>query len=285
MKTPAWLRPVAFCAFGAAHVALVVALPGAVPLAGVVSRTIELEIIAAPEESSPPETAPQRPSPDAVPLSSDPDPAPEEPRVAILALPPPPEIPAHGLPPPDRAIVPEPAEADPELPLPNPPEPVDLKPSPIENKAAIPIELPKQIPKQKQQIAPQPRKETPPLARQKRELPAPRSVDRQARPAETAAPSPLRAASSGSATASAGYSVRVRGILQARANALAIEDANGVVGIIFVIAGNGRLSSFSITRPSGNFQIDRAIRAMLGSISFPPPPGGQYSGSVTVRVR
>lgn len=83
----------------------------------------------------------------------------------------------------------------------------------------------------------------------------------------------------------ADYASRVRAVLQARANALGIEDAEGSVGISFTIGPGGRMAGYSLSRPSGDFRIDRAVRAMLASVSFPPPPGGQFSASVTVRVR
>jgi periplasmic protein TonB len=84
---------------------------------------------------------------------------------------------------------------------------------------------------------------------------------------------------------SGAYAVQVRAILQARANALGLEDVEGVVEVSFSVGASGRLMSHGVTRPSGNFQIDRAIRAMLASMSLPPPPGGSFSGAVLVRVR
>jgi protein TonB len=84
---------------------------------------------------------------------------------------------------------------------------------------------------------------------------------------------------------SGAYAAQVRAILQARANALGLEDVEGVVGISFSVGPSGRLMSHGISRPSGNFTIDRAIRSMLASVAFPPPPGGSFSGNVTVRVR
>jgi periplasmic protein TonB len=132
---------------------------------------------------------------------------------------------------------------------------------------------------------------------------AARRADEQRRrlAAATATPSPAGqapiAGASGGRTEGAGgaraagdvsssaYAARVRTILQARANTLGLEDVEGVVGISFSVGPSGRLVSHGISRASGNFAIDSAIRSMLGSLSFPPPPGGSFSGNVTVRVR
>jgi TonB family protein len=84
---------------------------------------------------------------------------------------------------------------------------------------------------------------------------------------------------------SGAYAAQVRAILQARANAMGLEDVEGVVGISFSVGPSGRLINHGLTRPSGNHVIDRAIRSMLASVSFPPPPGGSFTGNVTVRVR
>jgi TonB family protein len=84
---------------------------------------------------------------------------------------------------------------------------------------------------------------------------------------------------------SGAYAAQVRAILQARADALGLEDVAGIVGLTFMVGPSGRLVSHGIARPSGNFEIDRAIRGMLASASFPPPPGGSFTGNVTVRIR
>jgi protein TonB len=81
------------------------------------------------------------------------------------------------------------------------------------------------------------------------------------------------------------YAAQVRAILQARADALGLEDVAGIVGLTFMVGPSGRLVSHAISRPSGNFEIDRAIRGMMATVSFPPPPGGHFDGNVTVRVR
>jgi periplasmic protein TonB len=113
--------------------------------------------------------------------------------------------------------------------------------------------------------------------------------------AQTGAPAPetARGVSQGGGGArqqvgnasSGAYAAQVRAILQSRANGLGLEDVEGTVGISFQVGPSGRLTSHGISRPSGNFAIDRAIRSMLASVAFPPPPGGSFSGNVVVRVR
>jgi protein TonB len=73
-------------------------------------------------------------------------------------------------------------------------------------------------------------------------------------------------------------------MLQARANALGFEDVNATVGLSFTIDASGRVTSSAITRASGDFKVDAALRRMITSASFPPPPGGRFTGAVTVRI-
>lgn len=94
-----------------------------------------------------------------------------------------------------------------------------------------------------------------------------------------------RAGAGGSSVSAAGYAAQVRSILQARANRLGMDDVAGTVAIAFQIDGHGRVVSHAITRTSGVADIDRAIRGMMGSVSFPPPPGGRFAANVTVRVQ
>ena len=94
-----------------------------------------------------------------------------------------------------------------------------------------------------------------------------------------------RAGPPGNAASGAAYAGKVRAILQARANALGIEDQEGAVGLSFVIGGAGRMESHAITRTSGSASVDRMIRSMMASASFPPPPGGRFSGTVNIRIQ
>ena len=52
------------------------------------------------------------------------------------------------------------------------------------------------------------------------------------------------------------------------------RGARGVVGVAFTIGASGAVTSFAITRSSGNKDVDAAARALVQSAHFPPPPGG-----------
>jgi protein TonB len=52
------------------------------------------------------------------------------------------------------------------------------------------------------------------------------------------------------------------------------RGARGVVMVAFTIGPSGALSSFAITRSSGDNDLDAAARTLVQSIRFPPPPGG-----------
>ena len=50
--------------------------------------------------------------------------------------------------------------------------------------------------------------------------------------------------------------------------------AKGVVGVSFNIGPSGEVSSFAITRSSGDHDLDAAARSLVQEGRFPPPPGG-----------
>ena len=52
------------------------------------------------------------------------------------------------------------------------------------------------------------------------------------------------------------------------------RGAKGVVGVSFTIGPSGGVSSFAITRSSGDEDLDAAARTPVESAHFPPPPGG-----------
>ena len=89
----------------------------------------------------------------------------------------------------------------------------------------------------------------------------------------------------GNAASGAAYAGRVRAILQGRANALGIEDHEGQVAVSFVIGASGRIETHAIIRTSGSASVDRLIRGMMASAAFPAPPGGRFSGQVTIRIQ
>jgi len=63
------------------------------------------------------------------------------------------------------------------------------------------------------------------------------------------------------------------------------QGATGSVGVAFSVGASGRVVSQSIIRSSGNAALDGAARAMMGAVHAPPPPGGQFSTSTTIRFQ
>ena len=51
-------------------------------------------------------------------------------------------------------------------------------------------------------------------------------------------------------------------------------ERKGAVGVAFTIGASGALTSFAITRSSGDRDLDAAARTLVQSTPFPPPPGG-----------
>lgn len=203
------------------------------------------------------------------------------------------------LPTPDPAQAP-PAEVEisfaiePPATEPTPPaEPVEPEPEPVAEPEPIPEPEPppEQIaaPEPEPVIVPEPPKE--PLKPAPKPTPKPKPQAEAPRRAEPRRQSVPPAAQTGEPSPSArpgrdpGYAARVRAILQARVDGLGLEEVSGVVAVAFTVGSSGRLVSHSLVRASGNFAIDRAIRAVLASISFPPPPGGSFAGNVSIRIR
>jgi periplasmic protein TonB len=46
-----------------------------------------------------------------------------------------------------------------------------------------------------------------------------------------------------------------------------------VVGVAFSIGPSGAVTSFAITRSSGDHDLDAAARSLVQGARFPPPPG------------
>ncbi|WP_163364489.1 TonB family protein, partial [Escherichia coli] len=82
----------------------------------------------------------------------------------------------------------------------------------------------------------------------------------------------------------AAYASQVHRILQSRTTALGL-NARGNVSVSFAIDAAGRMASSGIIRSSGDDGVDHAIRTMLARSSFPAPPSGRFSGSVTIRIQ
>ena len=61
------------------------------------------------------------------------------------------------------------------------------------------------------------------------------------------------------------------------------DGVTGSVGVAFTVGASGRVVSQSITRSSGNSALDGTARAMMNAVHTPPPPGGSFSTSTTIR--
>lgn len=178
-------------------------------------------------------------------------------------------------------------EVPPPVETPQHPQPAPFPvPVPVEAAPALPQEKPAvSIPKQAKsppKVAPP--KITPPKQRRE-EAPHREAAKRAPAPGEgRAAASAGRAAQAGADGNSAAYAAKVRATLQARANALGFEDVHASVVLSFTIGPSGSVSSAAISRPSGDFKVDGALRRMLAASTFPPPPGGRFAATVPVRI-
>jgi len=80
-----------------------------------------------------------------------------------------------------------------------------------------------------------------------------------------------------SAASLSGYIAEVSAAIRSRLfypEAARARGARGVVGIAFSIGPSGAVTSFAITRSSGDHDLDGAARSLVQEARFPPPPGG-----------
>ena len=277
---PAWLRPAAIAAVVALHAAALAYLPRfAAP-----SREPPREIIV---DVQPEQVTPEPPPP----VATEPPPAPPQPDApppqASETAPPPEPAPIVEAAPESAPPPPPPPEAVKAAPEPTPPPPPEiakvepepqLPPAPVELQApkARPVEPPKlkarPEPKlERQRPEPTPATRRPRLERQakaeREEKVASLPPSREAAPARTEA----SAAEKSAYAAEAAAAIRSRLFYPPPARA---RGARGVVGVAFVIGPSGVVSSFAITRSSGDAELDAAARTLVHSAHFPPPPGG-----------
>ena len=59
--------------------------------------------------------------------------------------------------------------------------------------------------------------------------------------------------------------------------------ASGSVGVLFSVGASGRIVSHSIFKSSGDSALDARVSAMMQAVSAPPPPGGRFTGRITIR--
>jgi protein TonB len=92
---------------------------------------------------------------------------------------------------------------------------------------------------------------------------------------------------SGGAQASAAYRSVVRGRIIARRPAMMAkirQNGSRVVRIRFLIGASGSVLSSSVAGSSGDAALDSAVRAIVASIDFPPPPTGRATITVPIQL-
>jgi periplasmic protein TonB len=285
---PRWLRPLVVLIVIALHAAalfFVSVTPKTPEQSGEVIVDIQPE--APPENPAPAAEEPKPPEQPAPAPAQDVAPAPTPVVPLVVEQPPPPVEAQPPLPPPDQPPPPvaeqppPPPEEQPALPTPGPPlppAPVELEPPPPPPPPPKTVEAaPPKPPPPLRVEAPKPQARPAP-----KPAPAPKAAETQSRPAP-AQPSrggpPTSAPSSAAASAASlsGYIGEVSAAIRSRLfypPAARARGARGVVGVTFAIGPSGAVTSFAISRSSGDEDLDGAARALVQSAHFPPPPGG-----------
>ncbi len=174
------------------------------------------------------------------------------------------------------------AEAPPPEPEPPPPEVVEETP---------PIAVPTPV---AEQALPEPRPEPPrerpkkPVERKKekrkpREVEEPTrvsSIDASAQAAARASEAEARRAAAASYASLVAAEIARHKHYPASARERGIA---GAVGVAFTVGGSGTIVSHSIVRSSGHGELDAAVHGMMAAVRLPPPPGGVYRSSISVR--
>lgn len=265
---PPWLRPLVVLIVVALHAGalLFVSLAPKPPEpTGEIIVDIQPEA-PPPENPAPPAEEPKPPEQSAPPPAQDAAPAPIEPPPPNPVIPPVAEQPP---PPPEERPPPPPPETPPP-----PPAPVELAPPPPPPPKPVEVVRPKP--------PPLPRAEAP------KPQPKPAPKPRPAAPAQSRSAAPAQAARSGSSTSApasaaasasslSAYIGEVSSAIRSRLfypPAARARGAKGVVGVSFSIGPSGAVSSFAITRSSGDSDLDAAARSLMQGARFPPPPGG-----------
>ena len=301
---PRWLRPVAFVAFAAIHVVALVGFATYKAAPPPALESLDLTMIAqgdeAPEntkdiqpemaapvdpvvppdltppppivEEKPPE--PEQPPPPPDQMIVDPLPQPPE----LVAPPPPDQMAFDPLPIPDEALPPtlrEVADAI-DIPLPPPPPPPPV-PTPIPTPTTPPRPVVAQAPPPKPKPKPKPRPTTPP------------GKDKENQESSEA----HRVGLAEGRSQDTGMSRETYGALlisQVRSHKFYPETArergaSGDAVVAFTVGSGGGIATVSIVQSSGSADLDAAARQIVRSVSAPPPPGGTFAASTTIRFR
>lgn len=252
---PVWLRPSALAIVVLAHVgALFVraeetVTPGRGP--------IEIAIVSEPEPN--PE-ARSEPTPEVLPNEA------SSAREATPEPSPTPSVPVE-----ETATAEDIPEPEPTL-EPTPPEPVATT-------ATVPLPPP---PEARPAIVREDRRDKP-VKRRKVETSERRreaSIDAAARESKRATDGAARRA------AAASYASLVAGEIRRHRHyptSAREADVIGVVGVAFTVGPGGTIVSHSITRSSGSGALDGAVHGMMRAVRLPPPPGGVFRSSISIR--
>lgn len=263
---PPWLRPIAVAVVLLVHAGALLlraeerVAPGEGP--------VEISLVAETEPSpaATPETLPSEAARAETPTPPEPEPVPE--------------------PVPEPTPTPEPVTSETPPPVTPPPEPTP-EPLPEPIPAPPPVPVPEAAP-----LPPSPPPERPTIQREARREKPPKRRTEPAEPRRTAsidaAAQAARRAAEGAArrAAAASYASLVAGeIRRHRHYPSAAREANvtGVVVVAFTVGPRGTIVGHSILRSSGQAILDGAVHAMMGAVRLPPPPGGVFRSSVSVR--
>jgi periplasmic protein TonB len=282
---PPWLRPAAIAIVIALHAAALtlVYLTPAKPPEPASEVIVDIQQEAPPTDNAAPPAEEQKPLEQAAPPPAEaaapapaepPPPAPLAPPVVEQPPPPPvqaqPPLPPPEPPPPPVAEQP-PIEAQPPLPPPLPPPP----PAPVELAPVKPPPPPPRIERRLKREA-EPARERQEAAERKRERE--REAERRTASLETGRREEQASRSAPASAASrSAYSGEVSSIIRSRLfypESARSRGARGVVGVSFSIGASGAVTSFTITRSSGDRELDAAARSLVRGARFPPPPGG-----------
>jgi len=277
---PPWLRPLVVAIVIALHAAALWTLPYFAQPASQPPGEVIVDI----EPEAPPAQTPAPPAQEPNPPEQS---ATEPPPRAAEAPPPEPTPPVAVAPPPPVAELPPPApiEAQPPLPQPEPPpvanvaSPEEQPPLPPPPPAPVELQPPKPPPPPRIEPRLKPVEPVRPKS-EPAERKSPSTAPRRTASLETGRPeaSASRPAERADAASQSAYISEISGVIRSRMfypEAARARGARGVVGVSFTIGPSGAVAAFSITRSSGDRDLDSAARTLVQSSHFPPPPAGR----------
>jgi protein TonB len=156
-------------------------------------------------------------------------------------------------------------------PPPTPPPPPSPRPTP--KPAVTPRPTPTATPKPKPGASEQDIEQRKAEAEKREAAKKARDDARKAKAAEGQAP-----AASGEDLAAYGASV-----FSEIARHKSSGGGSGSVGVVFTVGAGGRIVSHSIVKSSGDADLDARVHAMMEAVQAPPPPGGRFTGRITIR--